>query len=113
MNEHPFTPSQVKDALLSFAEEEFDWDSFGCYLDYSQDTFDVPGLGQVAIKDYSTYDSNKNYDGWSEDLWVIFDIQGTLYRATGSYTSYIGSEWNNELTIVVPKQKVVTYFEEA
>jgi hypothetical protein len=107
----------VRAALLLYAEEELEWGSFSEFINYTGDsngkTFDVPGLGEVRIVDYNSYDSYKNYDGWTEELWIVFEVQGTLYKITGTHTSYTGSEWSNKMTIVVPKTKTVTYFEES
>jgi hypothetical protein len=105
----------VKAALLQYAEEVDGWSSFGAYTNNYNPvgkTYEVPGLGEVKIVDASDYDSNKNYDGWYEDLWVVFDIQGTLYKATGTYTSYVGSDWEDELKVVVPKEKTILVYEE-
>lgn len=114
MNELP--TELIRAALLRYAEEELDWGNYGSYINYRDSkgrVYDVPGLGTVKIVDCQDYDQDKSYDGWHEDIWVVFDIGGTLYRADGTYTSYAGSEWKPELRVVVPKQKMVTYYEEA
>lgn len=105
----------IKAALLHYAEQVDGWGSFGFYTNYYSfigKTYDIAGLGEVKVVAGETYDSDKNYDGWHEDLWVVFDIQGILYKATGTYTSYEGSEWNDELTVVIPKEKTVIEYEE-
>jgi hypothetical protein len=105
----------IRAALLHYAEEELDWGNFGEYINYTGDsngkTFDVPGLGIVTIVDHHGYDSYKNYDGWEEHIWVVFEIQGKLYKATGTHTSYTGSEWDRELKEVSPKEKTITVYE--
>lgn len=114
MNESLST-ERVAETLLSFVEEEYDWRSYGEFTNYALDpkgkSWNVPGLGLVTIVDYQDYDQDKNYSGWSEQLWIVFDVAGTLYRATGTYTSYIGSEWNEKLTIVQPKTVEVIVYE--
>lgn len=105
----------IRTALLQYAEEELDWGSYGSYINYYDSInrqYDVPGLGTVTIVDCHSYDSDKNYDGWSEDIWVVFDIQGKLYRATGTYTSYSGDDWDDNLKLVKPVEKTITVFED-
>lgn len=109
-----FDPADVRDAILAYCENNY-YEGFGAFSNYDYKPgheFDVPGLGSVRIVDYKDYDDKKNYSGWSEDLHVVFDVAGTLYMAKGSYMSYTGSTWENELAVVVPKEKTVTYFEE-
>jgi hypothetical protein len=105
----------IRAALLQFAEEELDWGSYGSYINYydaKNRVWDVPGLGPVTVVDFNGTDSEKNYDGWSEQLWVVFKIGLGLYKATGTYTSYIGEEWEDELKLVKPTIKQVIVYEE-
>jgi hypothetical protein len=115
MSVEPST-KQISKALLSYAEKAFEWDSFSEYVNnYANQrgqVYDVPGLGPVKIVDYYNYDSNKNYDGWYEDIWIVFEIQGKLYKASGKHSSYEMSVWEDEVKLVVPKQKTITVFEE-
>lgn len=115
MNE-PLSPARVAEALLLFAGEELEWEDFGEYINWIPSSvgrsWDVPDLGTVTIVDYHSYDQDKSYDGWSEQLWVVFDINGTLYKASGTYTSYSGSEWSDTLTIVRPVEKTYIDYEE-
>jgi hypothetical protein len=115
MNE-PLTAEKVSKALLSFAEEELEWGSYGEFINYRGDargeTWEVPELGTVTIVDYHDYDTNKNYDSWVEQMWIIFEVQGTLYKAKGTYMSFAGSEWEDEVTIVKPKAVEVIVYEE-
>jgi hypothetical protein len=110
-------PAKVSEALLSFAEEEFDYPSLGEFTNSTGDVtgkyFDVPGLGIVTIVNYQDYDIHKNYDGWTENLWTIFEIKGVLYKATGTHTSWTGSEWSDEVKIVVPKNKTIVEYVES
>lgn len=111
-----FDPAVVAAALIEYAEEHLDWGSYGSYINYIDDIsgkqYEVPELGIVTIVDYHNHDSYKNYDNWTEDLWIVFEIGDTLYRATGTYTSYEGENWNDELKIVRPMPKVITVFED-
>jgi len=113
-----YSTSEVETALLRFAEDNLDeGSSYGAFLNSYSDlrgtVHEIPELGPVTIVDYHEYDSDKNYDGWSEKLYIIFDLCGILYRATGTYTSYVGSEWNDTLTIVEPRNKTVIEYVEA
>jgi hypothetical protein len=102
----------IRAALLHYAEEEFGWGSYAAFINYGNiNTFEVPGLGAVKVKDKFDYDSDKNYSGWVENVWVVFDINGKLYKATGTYTSHEGSSWSKELKVVTPKEKVITVYE--
>lgn len=102
-------------ALLQYAEDELEWGSFSEYTNnYSNQrgtVYDIPGLGEVTVVDYHDYNHEASYAEHSENIWIVFDVQGTLYRAKGTYTSYVGSEWAEELEIVEPKDKVITVFE--
>jgi len=115
MNE-PISANDVREALLSFAEEEFGWDSFSEYTNYYDHkpgtTFDVPGLGTVTLVDFHDYDQDKSYDGWEEGVWQVWAVNGVLYRIKGTHTSYTGTEWEDEMTLVRPKQKVIIEYED-
>jgi hypothetical protein len=113
MTEH-LSPETVRDALLSYAEEEHDWDSFSALTnDFDMkpgSQIEIPGLGTVTLVDFQDYDYSKNYSGWHEQLWQIWKVGDTLYRAVGTYTSFVGTEWEENMDIVVPKEKTVTYY---
>ncbi len=106
----------IRKALLSYAEEHFGWGDLSEYMNYHSTQqgkmYQVPGLGDVKIVDYHNYDVHKNYDGWHEDIWIVFEIQGKLYRACGTHSSYAMSTWEDEMTVVEPKTKTVTYYED-
>ncbi len=101
----------VKAALLQYADEIDGWPSFSAFTNYRDmkegKTFEVPGLGEVKVVAFNDYDYNKSYDGWSEDIWIVFEVQGYLYKATGTHTSYTGSEWEDELQLVKPTYRQV------
>lgn len=108
-----FDPEYVALKLLQYAEKEWEWETFSAFEDEMDkgQTFEVEGLGTVTVVDKNGYDFNKNYSGWSEALSVVFEIDGVLYKASGTYTSFVGSEWNETVEIVNEKQKLVTYYE--
>lgn len=116
MNE-PLDPYLVEGALLHYAEEQWGEPWIDEYVNYHSHVpgtqFEIPGLGTVTLVDFKSWDTDKNYDGWYEDVWMVFDVRGTLYRKSGRHTSYSGTEWDDSLEIVVPKTKTVTYYEEA
>ena len=110
-------PSVVAAALLAFAEEEFEYRSFSGYVNDMRDVtgtkFNVPELGEITIVAYHDYDVHKSYNGWSEKLWIVFEVQGVLYRAEGTHTSWTGSEWLDTVQIVVPKNRTVVEYKES
>jgi hypothetical protein len=110
------SPDLVRSALLQYAEDKHDWPSFSAYLE-SYDfpighIFEVPGLGNVKVVAGDNYSSHKNYDNWHEDIFVVFEIDRILYKASGTYTSYIGAEWESQLKIVQPVFKQTINYEE-
>ena len=103
----------VAEQLLEYADNEWEWGSFAAYEEVEVNApFKVPGLGDVKVIHRNGVDYDKSYDGWSEQLAIIFEIDGTLYKAKGTYTSYIGSEWDSHVTVVQPVQKTITVFED-
>jgi hypothetical protein len=102
-------------ALLQYAEDELDWGNFSQFMNNRNDqrgeTYEIAGLGTVTIVDYHDYNYDASYADHSEDIWIVFDVQGNLYRAKGTHTSYVGSEWEPKLEIVEPKEKVITVYE--
>jgi len=107
-------PALVYAALLQYAEDQWDW---GSWTEWSNakpgSKFEVPGLGEVTVVALHDYDSSKNYDSWSEEIWIVFAVGDTLYRVQGLHTSYEGSSWENRMTVVVPKLKQITVYEES
>jgi len=106
-------PALVYAALLQFAEDNWDWGSWYEWTHVSVGTsYEVPGLGEVTVVDSHNYDRSKNYDSWSEDIWIVFAVGDTLYKVKGLHTSYEGSTWDRHMVIVVPKLKQITVYEE-
>lgn len=113
-------PEVIRDALLSFAEEEFEWRTFSEYTNsYSVrpgDKWQIPLHGVPAtftLVAFHDYDQNKSYDGWAEEIWQVWEVNGVLYRIVGHHTSYIGTEWADDMTIVVPKLKTIVEYEDS
>lgn len=112
----PLDVTLIQEALLSYADEELEWASYGEFINSIYNAkgtaLDIPGLGPVTIVDYHDYDSAKNYDGWTEHMFIIFQVGLGLYKAVGTYTSYTGSDWKEELIPVKPVPKTVIEYEE-
>jgi hypothetical protein len=107
-------PAVVAEKLLEYAEDKWEWGTFAAFEEEfrGDETFFVPGLGEVKVIHTTGIDYNKNYDGWSEQLSVVFEIDGTLYKASGTYTSFVGSEWDSHVTVVKPVEKTITIYED-
>ena len=103
----------VEAALLHYANIKWGEPYWHMWQDRDRtgEAHEIPGLGTVTVvacnlaKDIS-------YAEHSEEVWMIFEVQGTLYKKSGQYTSYIGTEWVEGMRIVVPKTSTVTYYEE-
>lgn len=50
-------------------------------------------------------------EGQGENVWLVFEVDGRLFKTTGFYMSYDGTTWDGDVTEVKPVQKVVTVFE--
>lgn len=109
--QEPLTPERVYEALLAYAQEELDWADFSEFTNSIDlkpgQEFDIPGLGRAILVDFHDYDQRKSYDGWSEDVWQIWEVDGVLFRIKGSHTSYEGTSWDATMTVVVPKNKTI------
>jgi hypothetical protein len=113
-------PEVIKDALLLYAEEELDWGDFSEFTNsYSVkpgDAWEIPLNGELTtftLVDFHDYNPSKNYDGWAEHIWQVWEVNGVLYRITGHHTSYTGTTWADNMTIVVPKLKTITIYEDS
>ncbi len=113
MYEEPLEPFLVEAALLLYAGNEWHdpyWYQWDC-TDRTGEEHDIPGLGIVKVV-ACNLPKDISYAEHSEDVWMVFDVRGTLYRKSGTHTSYIGTDWAEGMQIVKPKTKVVTYYEE-
>jgi hypothetical protein len=76
------------------------------FEDFRKDTeFIVHGLGRVKLVDYNL---NSNFENENNPVWMVFDIEGTLYKVTGSKSSYGNSDWYGDFT-QVEKKEIVEY----
>lgn len=60
-----------------------------------------------------TVDENGNCEGGGEysDYVFFFKDHGIYVRVTGCYTSYNGTDWENDWSEVMPKEKTITVYE--
>lgn len=73
--------------------EEFAWNV----------AFPVKGLGDVKIIDaHLGYSFEDEYN----QVWMVFEIDGALYKVQGWKTSYGTSDWESTFTEVKKKEKV-------
>lgn len=106
-------PFIVEAALLHYAGQEwgdpywYSWDD----RDRTGQQYDVPGLGMVKVVAMNMA-KDISYAEHSEEIWMVFDVQGTLYKKSGTYTSYIGTEWHDGMKVVVPTPRTVIDYEE-
>lgn len=50
-------------------------------------------------------------EGGGEDIWIVFKLDGKLYRLDGYYASYDGSNWGEgDIKEVIAEQKVITVY---
>ena len=85
---------------------------------FAQDLFSRPddlhretileGLGKVVHQD-----EKKGVENGGLDIWIVFSCEGHLYKLSGYYDSYDGSNYESAtLSEVVAKQKTITVYEE-
>jgi hypothetical protein len=64
---------------------------------------ELPGIG-VAVHQ----DGKFGEEGGGEDVWVVFQIGEDMYRMTGYYNSYDGSEWDTHgMHAVMPYERTI------
>jgi hypothetical protein len=67
---------------------------------------ELPGLGEVTL-----VDSKPGQEGGGEDIWVVFLIGDQLFKLTGWYGSWDGSNWEEgEVFEVVAEEKIVVVY---
>ena len=69
----------------------------------------IPGIGQArTVEDFGG-------KGQGENRWIVFKVTNAegerLFRKSGYYASFYGTDWDGELEEVVAKEKTVTVFE--
>lgn len=56
-------------------------------------------------------DAKDGMEGGGEAIWVVFKLDGKLYRINGYYASYDGSNWDDgPIEEVVAEEKVITVY---
>jgi hypothetical protein len=65
--------------------------------------FDVVGIGKVEVYDH---DLTSYFENEYNPVWMVFKINGKLFKLEGSKDSYGGSEWDRELVAVTKREKV-------
>lgn len=62
--------------------------------------------------DVETVDTEGNHEGGGEYSHYVFLFKdhGLHVKVTGCYTSYNGTDWENDWTIVEPKQEMITVY---
>ena len=96
------TIEEVHEAIKKFGHQDF-VDS----IEYTTVPFELPGIGTVKQVAAET-----GGEGSAEHIWIVFEIDGTLYEKTGYYSSYDGTEWSyGTLSVVVPRQTIVTVYD--
>jgi hypothetical protein len=102
-------PSKSEDStLLELLDNLKNYDGDVYELIDSLDSNDLTEkFGEVVIVDEAG-----NSEGGGEYSHYIFHFKdkGVYIRVTGCYTSHHGTDWNNDWTIVNPKQETVTVY---
>lgn len=113
MDNEPLDPFVVEGALLLYAGNKWHdpyWYQWDC-TDRTGEEHEIPGLGTVKVV-ACNLPKDISYAEHSEEVWMVFDVRGTLYRKSGTHTSYIGTDWADGMQIVKARTKTVTYYEE-
>lgn len=64
---------------------------------------ELPDIGTAVYQD-----GKFGEEGGGEDVWVVFQIGEDMYRMTGYYNSYDGSEWNTYgMHAVMPYERTI------
>lgn len=68
---------------------------------------------EVAVEMVSArpVDSSRLSDAAGSSIWVVFEVDGKHYKATGYYSSYDGYEWDGRVREVTPTTKTITVWE--
>lgn len=88
---------------LTDEEQEKVEEQFSEEIQWGDRKVELPGVGTAEYV---------NYEHINEDLILIFKIGEQFFKITGFYSSYDEDEWENAVTEVVPKEKIITVYEE-
>ncbi len=76
------------------------------------------GVSSVGYEDFDEKDlplklvhSVGGGEGDGETVVRVFEHNGIFIQLTGWYASYHGTDWDEEITQVFPKQKTITVYE--
>lgn len=65
--------------------------------------FVVDGIGKCKILDA---DLNHDFEYAKNDVWMVFELNGSLFKIEGTKSSYGTSSWNRNMYPVRKKEKV-------
>lgn len=86
-----------------------------CILDEYNEFLDEDVGGYLAISgiEFKMVCAEGGWEGGGENVERVFQIGDTFWKVVGGYSSYNGTEWdNNDLPDqVYPKQKTITVYE--
>ncbi len=113
MLDTPLDPYIVEAVLLHYADEKFDDPYWYTWFDRDRtnEIHEIPGLGEIKVAACNLV-KDVSYAEHSEIIWMVFEVAGAFYKKEGKHMSYSGTEWIPGMRIVVPKEKVITVFEE-
>jgi len=64
---------------------------------------ELDGIGTAVYQD-----GKYGEEGGGEDVWVVFQLGENMYRITGYYNSYDGSEWSTDgMHAVMPYERTI------
>jgi len=73
---------------------------------YEEVKVELDGLGEVTL-----VDSKPGFEGGGEDIWVVFHVGNQLFKLTGWYGSWDGSNWDEgDVFEVVAEEKIVVVY---
>ena len=93
----PFTAEDIEEAISTV--EDFD------YYELEHDTVTIPGIGTTEPVD------RFGGEGMGDERWVVFKLENRLFRISGYYSSWEGTEWYEDVTEVKPVEVVKTEYE--
>jgi len=77
-------------------------------MTYGDKTATIPGIGVATLKD-----EKLGEEGEGENIWVVFELYGSLYRLNGFYSSYDGEDWTYGSVVQVKPREITTTIYEA
>lgn len=81
--------------------------TYTCLDEVEDDDYSKYGLGVIKI-----VEENGGYEGGGDDATRVFHFvdHEVFLRINGSYSSYEGTEWDDNFEIVEPKEVLVTQY---